>query len=283
MASRPSPEAALGRIALFREASALSWHPLPGGRSNESWQVTADGEDYVLRLASGRLPAPVGDPRRELAVHRAAAAAGLAPEPVYAETGAGVLVTRYAPGQVLTRSDIGQPGTLAEIAALLLSVRSLPDPGGYYHPSGAAEVYLESIRDAGLRRRGEALVAGLRGMPESGERGVCHMDPVAGNLIRTAGGLQLIDWEFAVAGDPLFDVAAVIAYHDLDTAAADYLLQAWCGGDEATRDGLRLRLERLVRVHDALHWLWLAAGGRSLPGERERLDTRLAGFPESST
>lgn len=273
MANPPSPEAVLSRLARFREAHALSWHPLPGGRSNESWRVCADGENYVLRISSGRLPPPVADARREFRIQRAAAAAGIAPEPVCREPEAGVLVSRYAEGAVLTGAEISGFDTLAEIAALLRRVRKLPDPGGHYTPAGAGEAYLAAVGDPALRRRGAGLVAELGSLPAPAERGVCHMDPVAGNLIRTGRGLELLDWEFAVVGDPLFDVAAVVAYHDLGEAASAHLLEAWAEG--AADDALRRRLAHLVRAHDALHWLWLVAAGGHPAAERLALEHRL--------
>ncbi len=101
------------------------------------------------------------------------------------------------------------------------------------------------------------------------------MDPVAGNLIRTAAGLRLVDWEFAVAGDPLFDLAAVIAYHELGAAAALHLLREWSGRVSPRR---RRRLAALIRAHDILHWLWLVAGGDRLR-ERQRLERRLETDP----
>lgn len=268
------PEALLQRVPLWRGANSVACRALPGGHSNESWLVVADGQAAVLRRDRRRVPAPVVDRRRELAVLRAAAAAGLGPEVLYADTEDGILVTRYLDGVTLDATQIANPGTLTEIAALLRRVHQLPDPGAYYTLAEAGQLYLGAIRSPALRRRGVELVeelTALPAVPPAGRR-LCHMDPVAGNLIRTADGLRLVDWEFAVAGDPLFDLAAVIGYHDLGRAGALHLLRAWSGRVSPRR---RQRLAALMRAHDALHWLWLAAGGDG-QRERERVERRLA-------
>lgn len=274
--SRP-PEGLLQRVPLWRGVRSLECRPLAGGHSNESWIVLADGEAAVLRRDLGRVPAPVVHRGRELTVLRAAAAAGLAPEVLYADPQAGILVTRYLDGHALTPAEIGKPDTLSEIAALLRRVHVLPDPGAYYTLAEAGELYLAAVRNPALRWRGVAMVDELRELPEvpPAQRRLCHMDPVAGNLIRTAEGLRLVDWEFAVAGDPMFDLAAVIAYHDLGPAAALHLLRDWSGRVSPRR---RQRLAALIRAHDILHWLWLVGGGDRVR-ERQRVERRLAADP----
>jgi len=72
-----------------------------------------------------------------------------------------------------------------------------------------------------------------------------------------------------------FDLAAVIAYHDLGPAAALHLLRDWSGRVSPRQ---RQRLAALIRAHDALHWLWLAAGGDRVR-ERRRLECRLEADP----
>ncbi|MEJ2602597.1 MAG: phosphotransferase [Gammaproteobacteria bacterium] len=279
MTTRCPPERVLARVPAWRGAAALSCCPLEAGRSNRSWRVTADGREYVLRLSSGRVPVPVFDPRRELVVHRAAASAGLAPPLEYADPEAGILVTHFLEGEVVPAPDFADPGTLGRIGPLLRRVGELPDPGGGYTLGGAGEAYLSMIRDDALQRYGGRLVEGLHALPPPADPRVCHMDPVVGNLVRTDNGLQLIDWEFAVAGDPLFDVAAIVAYHDLDAAAARCLLEAWADSPD---ERIRARLTRLVWAHDALHWLWLVATGAGRDGEMQRLEDRLAVSPTVS-
>src|SRR6056297_127800 len=110
MLSRP-PERLLHRVPLWRGARSLECRPLSGGHSNESWLVVADGEAAVLRRDRERVPSPVVDRGRELAVLRSAAAAGLAPEVLFAHPGAGILVTRYLEGDKPGPAQIGTPET----------------------------------------------------------------------------------------------------------------------------------------------------------------------------
>jgi thiamine kinase-like enzyme len=84
---------------------------------------------------------------------------------------------------------------------------------------------------------------------------------VAANVI-DGGNLLLIDWEYSCDNDPMFDLASVIGFHNLDASLTDVLLSAYAGGADAA---LRERLDEQVRVYDAIQWLWLASRHLAVP------------------
>ena len=272
-----SPEAAIALVPRWRGAGRVRHSPLPGGRSNQSWLIEADGEQAVLRLGGGRVRAPIVDRERELSALAIAAEQGLAPAPLYGDPARGILVTRYVAGEVLDDAAVRRPAALAEIARLLHRVHTLPLCGGTCGLATAGEHYLrgmgveEDAQRAGLAHAAlDRIRDAERGSPVTPR--LCHRDPVAGNLIRCDGRLLLIDWEFAADGDPAFDLAAVVGYHDLSSAEVAMLLDAYreAGGDvEATR------LATMTRAYDALHWLWLAAGQDADGSELSALEARL--------
>ena len=92
-------------------------------------------------------------------------------------------------------------------------------------------------------------------MPIPADLCLCHNDLVAENIVDT-GELMFLDWEYACDNDPLFDLATVVAQHELDEAQTDVLLSAYFDG--AWRTG-RPELERQVANYNALLWLWKAA------------------------
>ncbi len=272
-----SPEAAIALVPRWRGAGRIRYSPLPGGRSNESWLIEADGELSVLRIDGGRVRPPVVDRRRELSALAIAAEQGLAPATLYADPERGLLVTRFVAGEVPDAAAVRRPAALAEIAALLHRVHSLPLCGGTCGLAAAGEHYLRGIGASEGARRA-ALARTLLDRIREAERGspvtprLCHRDPVAGNLVRCDGRLMLIDWEFAADGDPAFDLAAVVAYHDLSSAEAAVLLDAY---EEAGGDVDETRLVAMTRAYDALHWLWLAAGKQDDDGALSALEARL--------
>ena len=66
---------------------------------------------------------------------------------------------------------------------------------------------------------------------------------------------MLLDWEYACDKDPLFDLASLIAYHDISDKKAQDLLSAYAGGESRE---LAEQLQEQVRLYDAMQWLWLA-------------------------
>ena len=84
---------------------------------------------------------------------------------------------------------------------------------------------------------------------------LCHNDLVVSNIINTPD-TRFLDWEYACDNDPFFDLATVVAHHQLDDAQRDRLLDAYFDGDGARWRG---QLARQAEVYDALLYLWQAA------------------------
>ena len=81
---------------------------------------------------------------------------------------------------------------------------------------------------------------------------ICHNDLTAANVI-DVGGLQLIDWEFAAPGDPFFDLAVVVAHHQLDASTRAHFLTAYLGREDKTA---MADLNRWCAVYRSLRALW---------------------------
>lgn len=260
-----SAAAAIARIPGVEPAKAR-YRALGQGFSNRSWLVEAGARKLVLRLDTPHAAALGLDRRTELAVLREAGKAGLAPEIVFAELEAGLLVYEYLPGRSWTAGDLDRAGKLEALAALLGHVHALPRSGVAFDAVGAAERYVRILHGgelAGFARRCRDIVAGS---PPPEERACCHNDVVAGNVLETPD-LRLIDWEYACDNEPLFDLACCIAYHDLDDGQGDVLLSAYAGA-HMPEAGQRLSIQ--LRLFDALQWLWLAVRETSMPSDANR-------------
>jgi thiamine kinase-like enzyme len=113
---------------------------------------------------------------------------------------------------------------------------------------------------------------------QAGSPVLCHNDPIAANII-DSGALSFIDWEYAGIGDALFDLAVVVAHHDLNETAIRQLLAAYLG--DVTPDHHH-RLRQACELYDCLNMLWLMLvlatdGGSSERRNRlELLASRLA-------
>jgi thiamine kinase len=242
---------------------------IDGGLTNRTLLVERDGERFVLRVEDTHTDAFPLDREREAVILRSAYQAGIAPEPVFADPDSGVLLCRYVAGRVLNEDDLRSVTTLHEIAELMRKVHALPPSGYVFDPSSVPGIYADTLRAHAERfsflQRCLGIVAEI---PAPTNPSCCHNDIVAANIIASPS-LSLVDWEYACDNDPLFDLASLIGYHDLPDEASRVLLRAYAG-DELKWD----RLQRQLRLYDALQWLWFAS--RQVITFEPRIDARLA-------
>jgi thiamine kinase len=277
--SRAELEAALGSFTAGRAALAAGpvVDRLRGGGSNRSVRVRSAAGDWVVRLA-GTADGTFGINRvAERQVHEAAARAGFAPALVHAEPERGLLVTTFVAGRPLSRDQLRSADGLRLLGARLGELHGLPPPRAVrrldLHAVLAHYLELEEVAPGPMPR--EAIAARLRYSLANYRRSAvafCHNDLHWRNLI-AAERLWFVDWEYGGVGDVLFELAAVIGYHDLDATGRDLLLAAHGGPFDAAD------VERMCRVFDCLHALWLDAAngwGALEPERREALLARLA-------
>lgn len=263
-----TPEAALARVPGWRVQDAAV-RRLTDGLTNRTFRVGYAGRRYALRLDAAHTVSFGLDRETELRVLERASDAGIAPPIVFHD--AGILLTEWLPGVPWSKSDLGLTPNLEALATLLHKVHALPASGANFDAPAIAARYADGLDTQGGKpatlERCRATVAEATATTTC----CCHNDIVAGNII--AGRLlRLIDWEYACDNHPLFDLASLIGFHDLDDATAMTLLSAYDGG-LGRLDELRSQLRR----YDALQWLWLANRQRVSPSAEQaaRLD-RLA-------
>lgn len=180
----------------------VSW--LDGGRSNTSALLQNSHHQWVLRIPQHTDPSICR--HRELRVHETACAAGMAPRIAFADPEHGLLVTEYVTGE---NTDNQKPG---DVAVLLRKIHKLPSHGPVLDAFAAIKTYIA----LGLKNHKlAALLATKRGVLESAamvmrswtQSVMCHNDLLAANRLVSSDGLLAIDWEYATAGNPFFDLA----------------------------------------------------------------------------
>ena len=241
-----SPEAVLADIPGWERAHA---RVLSGGLSNHAWLVETGDTKAVLKIDEAPRAAPYNSRSAEARIQSIAAEQGLANRVLYAtET---VYMTAYLEGDVWTREALHDSARLVRLALALRKLHSLPLTGRRFDAVGAARDYAARIdipdTDT-VRDRLQTIAA----MPPPPELRCCHNDLVAENIIATPE-IHFLDWEYACDNDPLFDLATVVAHHDLSADHRDCLLDAYYDGDGAR---WRQRLSEFERLYRALLWLW---------------------------
>lgn len=270
----------------LQEAERLRWRLLPGHAVNLRLRVsgrTRNGEQHWFVRFAGSSNAALGAHlATEALAHTAAAAAGLAPHLVHADTARGILVTQWWPGHAW-RWRQARRGIQA-FAELLARLHAVPVPAGLpvLDPVLAArqllaampfpETTTNTLHGATLHVMRRALnraphaeagasdrVPGTR--PEAAATSAApvlvHSDPHAGNILQAADGtLCLVDFEYAGTGTAVHDLAVFATSHDLSGQQRQTLLAAYAaaGGSVFTAG----ELAQACGVADALWLAWTA-------------------------
>jgi len=223
-----------------------------GGLSNRVWLVEVGDRKAVLKIDEYPRSSPFSTRAAEAQIQAQAQKAGLAGAVLF--TSDTVYMSEYVDGTVWSDDSLDSTENLHQLAAALRRLHALPLTGRAFDAASAASDYAGHISDADPEKV-RACLRTIDAMPMPQKLRCCHNDLVAANIISTPD-IRFLDWEYACDNDPLFDLATVVAHHNLSPARSDYLLNAYFNGD-----GQRWResLKRHVELYDALLWLWEAA------------------------
>lgn len=208
---------------------------LAGGGSNENLLVECGYGTVVLRIAEQDTGRFAMDRARGERAHRAAAAAGVAPE-LIAALPSGHSVTRFVEGEIVDGKSIKEPEVLRQVGARLRRLHGAGDTG---EPASGLEDLRAWIRIA--REEDLALPADFDRLDERRVEieakvecceitpRLCHNDIQLQNMIRETGELWFLDFEYAGMGDPYFDLGMLFVNGSLERAEQDLLLEAYFG------------------------------------------------------
>jgi len=244
----------LGKLAgLIPElAGARLERKLSSGPLSVKWLLASDAGQWVLRqdkpvaarLNLGR--------HHEGEVLAALAASGWCSDALWSDVETGVLVVPFVPGRVWTHEDMQQPGQLRRLAELLCHLHSSAVQVASFELADRVTSYAQYLGTPAAAQCAENICYLYNETVASELAVVCHNDPVAGNVIDD-GELRLIDFEFAAAGDPLFDIAAVIEHHRLPPPMVEVFTKEYrlAGGN---CDSRRLEQWRIIYGHTVSLW-----------------------------
>ena len=244
MTTKPSDRVA--QLPCWR--GAVEPRALSGGLSNHNFVVEDAGAKYVARIG-GDMPMHNVMRFNEQACGRAAAAIGIAPEPVYAE--ADVLVMAFVEGTTLdaagVRANIGR--ILQPLKALHRDgTRAVRGPVLGFSVFHVVRHYGKLLAQCECRSAGECRSAAkLPRLLEQSERleaavgaidiALCHNDLLAANFIAGGGDgggdsdpkIWIIDWEHAGFNTPLFDLANIASNSAFPEALEREMLERYYG------------------------------------------------------
>lgn len=244
-------------------------HHLSTGLVNETYRVVRDGHAFALRVAASN-PYELGlDRIWEARVLEHAGPAGLAPALEYCDPQRGLLIVRWVDGPVWNSLDVRRRSNISRMADLVRRIHALPipKPPRLMSPATWIDYYSTAASKAAGRQGGAAgqdgaaalhtaaalRLAALAALP-SVDPVLCHSDLHALNLIDRGDSLVLLDWEYAHATDPLWDLASWSANNDFSDELMHDLLASYARRPPTHEEYLRLRL--LGWLYDYVCLLW---------------------------
>ncbi|WP_299475429.1 phosphotransferase [uncultured Roseibium sp.] len=268
--------------------------PLGGGITNVNLLVRDGSRRFVVRLGDD-IPEHGVMRWNELALSRAAEAAGVSPAVVHQEPG--VLVLDFVEAKTFGEADVRDPANLTRIVELVAKVhRGLGDhltgPVLAFWPFQVNRAYAMRLKSDGSEHA--ALLPGLMDTLSDLEMAVGQVDLVVGhndllaaNLLDDGERLWLIDWEYGGFNSPLFDLAGLASNNGLSEAQENTMLEQYfeAPADRYRRAYTAMKCASLMRetlwsmtseIHSELDFDYAAYTSENM----ERLNAALSEFRE---
>ena len=237
---------------------------LSDGPVTRSWLLKdSEEQQAVLRLDTPLARALGLNRQQEISILRSLVSTRLAPSVIHAQPEEGLLLTQYRVGRTWTKDDVSEPENRRRLGALLARVhRQIPPAGARPRFVGAARSYAELIGTGKANDLADEIEVLIRRLAaHSPPACLCHNDPHLGNLL-DGRGLSLLDWEYAAAGDPLFDLAVLYRHEDLEKVHLLEIARIARGSEFTTEDKHRFR--RWCAVYDRIVVLWFGVVAKRL-------------------
>ena len=236
---------------------AVTAEPLGGGITNRNFRVSLDGEVFVLRIGGKDTELLGIDRTAEYRASLVAAELGIGPD-VIAFVQPNCFVARFIDGRPIPPERMREPGAIAQAARVLRRLHGGPPMPSRFDSFRVVEAYRKTALAHGVadppRFTWAHDIAGeIETARGAAEPVPCHNDLLNANLIEDAGGLRIVDWEYAGMGDRFFDLANFSINHELADEHDRALLAAYFGA-ERDEDFATLSLMRFMSDFREAMW-----------------------------
>lgn len=237
-----------------------------GGDSNLSFVVSDGSGRWVLRLNNPLRDIGINRDNERLAL-QAAHEAGISPLPNFHSSE--VLVTPFLAGQQASLENLPQ------IGGLFYRIHSLPITLTPINLLQHLKNYYQKATPEPLLKDCYQHIVDLY-PTEIVDLKPCHSDCLLPNMIALEHGLTIVDWEYAAAADPAYDLAVFSATYDLNQAQLRLLLSAYDPDSLLDAERLLPRIEYYEKYYRLIEILWWSIRHRPMKAQLESLAHSLA-------
>ena len=235
-----------------------------GGLTNRSYRVRSAGHDVAVRLP-GEGTEGLVNRADERVINQVASDIGVDSKLYWFDAETGEKVVQWIPNAETVHAETAhEPKIMAGMADALRRLHEEAQAVDVvFDPFEKMGEYERLILSEGgsfwegyenVKRRVHAAVAPYVG--DSGQRRLCHCDPLCENFVRDAenGRMYLLDWEYAGMNDPLWDVADVVIESGYNDEEQQAFARAYFGREPEAREMLSITAN--VVLIDFLWSLW---------------------------
>lgn len=236
---------------------------LAGGLTNLCYRLSLDSGEYVIRMGAENTQALGIDRQIEKSIHQLVSSLQFTSALRYCDDKDRYWIRDYIEGESLGDDGSGiSDSSLVYMIEQLKALHQVPVELALprVNISDKADAYwsiLEAKKADDEMLKMKALMQVAMSEPPAGDFCLCHFDPVPANWLYTAEGLQLLDWEYAGLGHPLWDLAALLQgivhdmrAHNMRTQHNDHSKESLSAAEAA----IEQRIIELYGIENPLAW-----------------------------
>lgn len=228
-----------GVRSLVKDTHELQFEILLGGFSGSKlYTFSVGSEKYVLRVIDPKRldnPLPTLDKRKnEVIAHKMASDLGVAPEFIYSDSDALIIIMKFIEGHTLSKNDLGDKDVLQRLGRALRKIHdSRPSFPWNFTQLDRARKHYKRAKVKGIafpsifQKQYDQFEAEISGLGD--ETVFCHGDLNPANILVKDGQVYFIDWQKASFDHRYGDFGYFTLLSGMNSNESSIFLEAYLG------------------------------------------------------
>ena len=219
------------------ENQTVTYLPLNGGFSNETYLVQATQDKYVVKINFNQNIYLKLDRKQECIAQQKAAALGVAPKIISYPKNAEYMISQYFEGHNMTYEEIIDANNMLKIIEILKGIHSIKGVNRECSCFDLIDRYAEGIKEFKISipngyydvLKMADIIKNRRVKDRLNNNRYVHNDILSNNILFDGQKIIIIDWELSGMGDPFMDLASLAYSNKMSKAQEELMLTAYFG------------------------------------------------------